>query len=97
MAEADVAENKDEQYQTTVTVVDQTMDTTTLKPGLVIGFNGFGTFIDNLQAQIVRVDYAPEEVTLTLGLLPKRLTPQFEKITRGLIGLQTVDNPTTPS
>lgn len=97
VAQSDVAENKDEQYQTTVTVLDQTMDTTLLKVGLVIGFNGFGSFADSLLAQIVRVDFTPEEVTLTLGTIPRRVIPQFEKITRGLIAMQTVANPVTPS
>lgn len=92
-----VAEHKNENYQTTVTIIDKTMDTTLLHVGLVIGFNGFGTFIDNLLAQVVRVDYSPEEVTLTLGLLPKRLHPEFERITRGLIAQQTLLNPSTPS
>ena len=97
VALSDVQEGKDEQYQTTVTVIDQTMDTTTLKPGLVIGFNGFGSFVDNLQAQIVRVDYTPEEVTLTLGIIPKRLSEAFEKVTRGLVAQQTIANPSSPT
>jgi len=97
VALSDVIENKDEQYQTTVTIIDKTMDTTLLKPGLTVGFNGFGTFVDTLIAQIVRVDYTPEEVTLTLGRVPKRLVPSFEKITRGLVALQTVANPSAPS
>ena len=97
VALADVLQHKDEQYQTTITVLDKTIDTTTLKPGLVIGFNGFGTFVDNLLAQIVRIDYMPEEVTLTLGLMPKRLHPAFDKLIRGLIAQQTIANPSTPS
>jgi hypothetical protein len=92
-----LSELKNENYQSTVTVVDKTMDTTLLKPGLVIGFNGFGTFVDNVLAQIVRVDYGPSEATLTLGILPKRIIPEFEKITRGLIAEQTIANPTSPS
>lgn len=92
-----VAEQKDENYQTSVTVLDLTMDITLLKPGLVIGFNGFGTFVDNMLTQIVRVDYKPHEATLTLGLLPKRLAPEFENVIRGLIAQQTILNPATPS
>lgn len=90
-------EEKDENYQTTVTVLDRTMDTTLLKPGMMVGFNGFGTFVDNVLAQIVRVDYSPHEVQLTLGILPKRLHPEFDKVTRGLIAQQTLANPSTPS
>jgi hypothetical protein len=35
--------------------------------------------------------------TLTLGILPKRIVPEFERITRGLIAEQTIQNPTAPS
>ena len=94
---SEVAAKKDEQYMTTVTVVDKTIDTTLFKPGLIIGFAGFGTFIDTLLAQIVHIDYAPEQVSLQLGLLPKRLTNSVEQTTKGLVALSTVNNPTSPS
>ena len=97
VAQTDVDANKDEQYQTTITVLDKTCDITLFKPGLVIGFNGFGTFVDNMIAQIVRIDYAQEQVTLTLGILPKRQALSVEQISRALIAAQTVANPTTPS
>lgn len=92
-----LAEQKDESYQTVVSILDRTMDITLLKPGLILGFNGFGTFADNVLAQIVAVNYTPEVATLTLGILPKRLTPEFDKITRGLIAQQTIANPAIPS
>jgi hypothetical protein len=97
VAEAEIAERKDEQYQTTVTILDTKMDISTLKPGMVCGFNGFGTFVDTINAQIVRVAYTPEQATLTLGILPKRLVPDVERVTRNLLALNTVDNPTSPS
>lgn len=97
ISNSDIAAKKDEQYQTTVTVVDKTMDISTLRPGMIVGFNGFGTFVDALLMQIVRIDYTPEAATLTLGILPKRMLPEFDKITRGLIASQTISNPTAPS
>lgn len=92
-----LAEGKDELYQTTVTILDNMMDITLLKPGLIVGFRAYGTFVDGLLAQIVRLEYTSESVKLTLGILPKRLVPEFEKITRGLIAQQTIANPTAPS
>jgi hypothetical protein len=97
IGDSEVAEKKDEAYQTEVTIVDKTIDTTIFKPGLVIGFAGFGTFIDDLLAQIVHIDYTPEQVTLQLGLLPKRLMNQVERATKGLIALDTIQNPVSPS
>lgn len=94
---SDLAAKKDEQFQTTVTILDKTMDITLLKPGLIVGFNGFGTFVDNILAQIVRIEYSPESVTLTLGVLPKRTMPEFDKVTRGLVAMQTILNPSAPS
>jgi hypothetical protein len=94
---SEVAAKKDEQYMTTVTVVEKTIDTTLFKPGLIIGFNGFGSFMDNLLAQIVHIDCAPEQVSLQLGLLPKRLINSVEQTTKGLVALSTVGNPTNPS
>lgn len=86
-----------EKYETRVAVLDRTMDITLLTPGKIIGFNGFGTFIDSIQAQIVRREYHPKFVALTLGILPLRLTPDMEDIRRGLILEQTLSNPSTPS
>ncbi|MDL2342314.1 MAG: hypothetical protein QFB87_04535 [Patescibacteria group bacterium] len=92
-----VSSQQAEQYQTTVTILDTTMDITKFKPGQIVGFNGYGTFVDTLTAQIVRVEYTPSAATLTLGILPPSLNPDFEKLTRGLIAQQTVNNPSTPS
>lgn len=92
-----VAANKDEQYQTSVTILDGTMDITELVPGKNIGFNGFGTYVDGLIAQIVTRQYTSEQVTLTLGILPKQTTIDVEKVVRGLVALQSVNNPDAPS
>jgi hypothetical protein len=89
--------HKMEQYQTTVTVLDKTMDITLLIPGKIIGFNGFNTYVDGLLAQIVHVDYTPDQVTLQLGILPKRTTVAVEQVVRGLVALSTVNNPQAPA
>lgn len=94
---SDVAEQKDEQYQTMIQVLDKTMDITTLKLGMVVGFSGFGNFPDSLLAMIVHIDYTPEVATLTLGILPKRQQTEVEQLTRGLIAQGSIGNPTTPS
>lgn len=92
-----LSEQKDEGFATTVSIPDKTMDITLVKPGMTIGFNGFGTFVDSLILQIVRVTYTPEEVTVSLGLIPPRLSQAVEQVTRGLLAQQTVANPSTPS
>lgn len=92
-----IGTNKLPQYQTQVTVLDTTMDISQFTPGQTIGFSGFGTNIDNLVAQIVTIERHMDYVTLTLGTLPKQMMPDFEKIRTGLVALQTVNNPATPT
>lgn len=92
-----IDENKGEYYETTVTVLDTTMDTSLFRPGETIGLRGFGTFIDNLMLQIVRIEYTQMGANLTIGNMPKRFSDQFEKIIRGLAAEQTVANPSAPS
>lgn len=92
-----IAENKDEYFETTVTVLDRTMDITLFKPGQTVGLRGFGSFVDSLTLQIVRMEYSPNSVNLTLGNLPKRFTTEFESVIRGLVAQQTVANPSAPS
>lgn len=97
IGQSEIDQFKDEKYQTEITILDKTMDITLLVPGKTIGFNGYGTFVDTIVAVIVRREYTPSAVTLTLGILPKRLHPTFEKVMRDLIAQQTVANPSAPS
>lgn len=97
VAKGTISKLKDEQYQTQIIILDQTMDITLLKPGKTIGFNGFGTFVDNLILQIARVEYHPHYAVVQVGNLPLRMADDYEKITRGLLAAQTVANPTSPS
>lgn len=92
-----IATNKDEQYQTIVVITDQTRDISLFKPGKIIGFRGFGTFVDSLLIQIVRIDYTPDNVTLTLGALPPRLNATIQQALADINAIQTVANPDIPS
>lgn len=94
---SEIAERKNEIYATTVTVVDKTMDISSLHVGQVVGFRGFGTFVDGILSQIVHIDYSPNEASLTLGILPVRQDVTLESVTRDLLAQQTIANPSTPS
>lgn len=95
---SEIAELSGEQYQTTVTILHtKRLDITLLVPGKTVGFRGFGTFADLIIAQIVHREWVANGVVLTLGVLPKRLSIEFENTTRSLIASQTVDNPSAPS
>lgn len=92
-----ISENKDEYYETTITVLDRTMDVTLFRPGETVGLRGFGTFVDGLMLQIVHVEYQGDFANLTVGNLPKRFSTEYEKTIRGLLAQQTVANPSAPS
>lgn len=92
-----IAENASEAHETQITVLNKNMDITLLTPGKTIGFRNFGSIIDKLMLQIVRREYSPESVTLTLGQLPVNLTDEIQDIMRGLLNEQTVKNPSSPS
>ena len=97
IGESFIEENANEYYETTVTVIDATIDTTLLKPGDTVGLRGFGNFVDRQIMQIVRIEYTPEAANLILGNMPLRFSTEFEKTIRGLLAQQTVANPSAPS
>lgn len=93
----ELGKRKDEIFACTITILDKTMDTSLIRPGLTVGFNGFGSFADSILSQIVRVEYRPEEVMITLGILPKRMPDEIQNISRSITAINTLDNPTAPS
>lgn len=97
IGESFIDENKNEYYETPATILDRTMDITLFRPGETVGLRGFGTFIDGLSLQIVRIEYQGDYANLVLGNLPKRFSSEFEKVIRGLTAQQTVANPAAPS
>lgn len=94
-----IDENSDETQETTLMVKDENVDITQFTPGKTIGFRNFGNFIDKMVLQIVRreVNHSDGVATLTLGRLPVRMNDEVQKITRGLLNEQTINNPSAPS
>lgn len=94
---SDLAQFKDEQYYTTVTVLARTMNITDIKLGQLVGTRGYGSYLDLMLLQITKIDYLPERAVLQLGTLPLRFNQGFEDVIRGLVAEQTIGNPSTPS
>lgn len=92
-----LAGNSQPQYQASVTVLAEQYDITIFKPGDMIGFSGFGNFVDTLLLPIVRIEYYPDYAILTLGQIPPRFTATVQNISNGLTTVQTLANPTSPS
>lgn len=92
-----IDENSDETQETALIVPVTAMDTTLLIPGKTIGFRNYGSFIDSLVLPIVRREFNPKYVKLTLGRLPVRMSDEVQRIQRGLLQEQTAKNPSAPS
>jgi hypothetical protein len=94
-----IVENSDEAQQTSLSVLNDHIDISLLTPGKTIGFGNFGNFIDDMVLQIVRreINFSDGIVILTLGRLPVRMSDEVQRINRGLLNEQTINNPTSPS
>lgn len=92
-----IDQHDEQKYITQVRVGAATYDINSYNLGDVIGFEGFGNLVDNLLLQIVGVTRTPDNITLSLGLLPPRQTALTDQLARELSDVQTIDNPTTPS
>lgn len=99
IGETFIEENSEEIQETTLTVLNDHMDITLLTPGKTIGFRNFGNFIDDMVLQIVRreLNFSDGVVNLTLGRLPVRMADEIQRINRGLLNEQTINNPSAPS
>lgn len=89
--------NAAESYITNVTVQHTTMDINAIKLGMMVGFAGFGNFVERLLLQVVGINRSPDQVTLQLGTLPLRDSQTIAQLQAQLQYQQTVANPTTPS
>jgi hypothetical protein len=93
-----LAEYAGEKYFTSVKVIHTTkLDITLLTPGKTVGFRGFGSFKDQVIAQIVRREWEAGIAVLTLGVLPVRLSSEVAQLIQELQQEQTEYNPGTPS
>lgn len=94
-----IEENADEVQETTLLVKGNKVDITQFVPGKTIGFKNFGNFIDDMVLQIVRREpnFSDDIATLTLGRLPVRMNDEIQRINRGLLNEQTINNPSAPS
>lgn len=94
-----IEENGDEVQETMLKVLDEHIDISLLTNGKTIGFKNFGNFIDDMVLQIVRREpnFSDGTTTLTLGRLPVRTSDEIQRISRGLLNEQTINNPSAPS
>lgn len=90
-------DNASETYITNITLQDSQMDTNKIKLGMMVGFSGFGNFVESLLLQVVGIQRTPDQAILQLGTLPVRASLSVAQIQAQLAYLQTVNTTTTPS
>lgn len=89
--------NQTPEFRSDVVIPCSVYDTESIKPGETVGFAGFGNLADTLRLQIVGLRRTSYTIELTLGSLPPRQTAEIDKIKRGLVALETIDNPDVAS
>lgn len=97
LSEGLMAENSDEEFLSTCTVLAEKYDIDSIQLGDTIAFQSFGNFIDRLVLQITKIKRGGDYVELTLGKLKLKSSTYVEQIKRDLENQQTLDNPNTPS
>lgn len=89
--------NNVEKYETKLFVPANVTDVNLFHIGQMVGFNGFGNFVDSLLLQIVNLAYSPDGVELTLGSVPPKTSTALNKLSNSLQITQTAKAPITPS
>lgn len=65
--------------------------------GLLLGFNGSGSVLDDLQLQHVGYTYSPDILDIEIGTLLPPVSKRIEDIRRNLDVLEQQNNPSAPS
>lgn len=89
--------NNSQTYETSVTINAETIDITQFRLGQMMGFNGFGTYVDGLSLQVVGIERRPDSITLRLGTLPVRASERVERLQKDITSVQVAENPNIPS
>jgi len=88
---------KDPRYRSQITISDKVYPIESIKLGELVGFTNFGNFVDDVTMQIVRIDYKPDSLTLSLDTLPPSVPKRLEDLKRNLQQEEQKENPTSPS
>lgn len=100
LSQTEIDRHSDAIYSGSVIVVDVPTNYYVLEdinPGELIALTGFGSMIDQLEFQVMSVEYQASTVALTLGVLLPRVPERVEILKRQLEQIAAANNPTSPS
>jgi len=98
IAGTNINQNNAPRYRSNITIAAETYDIRSIKLGQMVAFRNFGNFIDDIPGmQVVRLDYAPDAVTIQLDTLLPSVPKRLEDIKRNLNQQEVTDNPDAPT
>ena len=97
IANSELERNSAPRYRSSVVIVDKVYDIESIQLGDLIAFRNFDNYVDDLEMQVVGIDYSPDAIRLQLDTLLPRVSKRLEDIKRNLDKQETLANPTAPS
>ena len=97
IAQSELERNSTPRYRSSVVILDRVYDIETIELGDLVTFRNFDNYVDELEMQVVGIDYNPNMVRLQLDTLLPRVSKRLEDIRRNLNKQETLSNPTAPS
>ena len=97
IAQGLISRNKDPRFRAEIEILSDVYPIEDITVGELVGFSNFNNFIDQLELQIVRVQYSPDKVSLQLDSLLPSVSKRLEDLKRNLTLQETLNNPSAPS
>jgi hypothetical protein len=97
LSEGEIDGNKNIQYRSTITILDNLYDIELIELGDVVTFRNFGNYVDTLEMQVVALQYKPDSITLQLDTLPDSTNKRLEDLKRNLTVQENTNVPDAPS
>ena len=85
------------QYRSEIAILDEVYDIESINLGDVVGFANFGNFTDDIELQVVAINYRPDRVTLTLDTLLPDINRVIDDLARSQDESDTQNNPDAPT
>jgi len=97
IADGKISEGNKIQYRTTVEILSKQYDIESIAVGDTVGFRNFGSYVDDLNMNIVGLSYTPDVVQLQLETKPLTINKRLEDVRRNLVVTENQNIPTSPS
>ena len=85
------------QYSGSLTIGNADFPIEEVKVGELIGFGGYGSFVDKLGLQLMSRTYNTDTISGNLETLPAKVAKRIEDIKRNLDMQEQENNPVSPS